>query len=83
MEGIDPKLEIKWIEKRVIDIQKGLLHIENVGLPQAVKLVDDLKKAIDQDKTLLEELRAQRIRISAQLEEEQKVEPEPEKGGEK
>jgi len=78
MEGIDPKLEIKWIEKRVADIQKGLLHIENVGLPQAVKLVDDLKKAIDQDKKLLEELRARRIRLSAQLEEETKVELEGE-----
>jgi len=74
MEGIDPKLEIKWIDKRVEDIQKGLLHAEGVGLPQAEKLVIDLKSMIDKDKKLLSDLRAKRIRIVAQMEEEAKKE---------
>jgi hypothetical protein len=78
MEGIDPKLELKWIEKRIQDIQKGLLHAENVGFPEAERLLVDMKTAIERDKKLLTELRAKKIRLGAQLEEEKKKD----KGGE-
>jgi len=72
MEGVDSRIELKWVEKRIQDIQKGLLHAENVGLPEAEKLLVDLKTAIEHDKKLLTELRAKRIRLSAQLDEEKK-----------
>lgn len=73
MGVIDPKMEIEWIDKRVKDIQKGLLHAENVGIQQAEKLVKDIKDAVEHDKKAMEELRARRIRLAAQLEEEAKV----------
>jgi F0F1-type ATP synthase membrane subunit b/b' len=72
MEGIDPRIEVKWIEKRIQDIQKGLLHAENVGLPEAEKLLADMKAVIDRDKKALSELRARKIRLGAQIEEEKK-----------
>jgi F0F1-type ATP synthase membrane subunit b/b' len=72
MDGVDPKIELKWIEKRIQDIQKGLLHAENVGLTEAEMLLADMKAAIEKDKRLLSELRAKKIRIGAQLDEEKK-----------
>jgi hypothetical protein len=70
MEGIDPREEMKWLDKRISEIQKGLLQAKNVALPLARNTITDLEEAIKDDEKVLEELRARRIRIAAFLEEE-------------
>lgn len=84
---VDPKVEIKWLEKRLEDIQKGMLKAQNVDLPEAERIVGRIKEAIDYDSKAVGELKARLIRLQAMREEEMSKETnseaDEEKNGEK
>jgi hypothetical protein len=72
---------MRWLDKRIVDIQKGLLSAKNVALPLAKKTIVDLEEAIKDDEATLEALRARRIRLAAQSEEQIKGDKNGRKSG--
>ena len=74
MDGrYDEGVELKFLNAQIDKLQKELLDLENVALPESERIVVDIKNGIELRKKRLEDFRIKRIRISAVIEESKNV----------
>jgi hypothetical protein len=69
---MDAKTELDWINKTIAKIEQGILQAENIDLDTARRTVVRIQEVIENDKRILEALKAKRIRLLAQMDEEKK-----------
>ena len=70
----DEKVELKFLDVKIVELQKQLLDMENNSVPETEQLLQNLKDAIARRKKALEEFRVRRIRLAAEVEEAKKIE---------
>ena len=63
----DGKVELKFLDEKIVKLQKDLLEMENDGLPDAEQLVISLKDAIARRRKQLEDFKVKRIRLVAEI----------------
>jgi hypothetical protein len=70
----DETVELKFLDAKIVQLQKDLLDMENNSLPETEQLVQNLKDAIDRKKKALDDFRVRRIRLAAEIDEAKGVE---------
>ena len=65
---IDENVEIKFLDSKIVQLQKDILEMEE-DLPETEQLIVNLKDAIKKKKELLETYRVRKIRVSAAMQE--------------
>jgi hypothetical protein len=70
----DETVELKFLDAKIVQIQKDLLDMENNSLPETEQLIQNLKDAIARKKKTLDDFRVRRIRLAAEIEEAKGVE---------
>jgi hypothetical protein len=65
---IDEAVELKFVDSKIVQLQKDILEMEE-DLPESEQLVVNLKDAIKRKKELLEAYRVRRIRLAAAMQE--------------
>jgi len=65
---IDENVEIKFLDSKIVQLQKDILEMEE-DLPETEQLIVNLKDAIKKKKELLETYRVRKIRVSAVMQE--------------
>lgn len=68
-DSVDAKVELKFLEEKIVKIQKEILEMENEALPEAERMVLALREGLIRRRKQLEDFKVRKIRIVAELEE--------------
>jgi hypothetical protein len=65
----DEPVEVKFLNEQIVRLQKELLEMEYIALPDSEKLLRDVRESITTKKKQLEDFRVRKIRAAAVIEE--------------